>query len=973
MFRLPVQAGLLLALLTLVVEAAPPVPHWIWGTNAAPNELRFFRRVIELNARPRKVALTIACDDQAVVSVNDQAVGRTEDWKSPTTLNLTRFLTPGPNTVSVLAQNRSDAAGLLARLELTLSDGSVHFLVTDPGWETSTDGATDWTPAHDLGAHGIQPWGAVLKSPQATPAESLKTLPGFQVELIRSADVGEGSWISMAFDPKGRLWISPQGAEPLLRATLTNGHVASLQPFPTPARAAMGLLWAFDSLYVNGRGTNGTALYRLRDLDGNDTFDTCDTLQVWKGEGGEHGPHGIASDGSHLFAINGNFVSVPTNVAPTSPVRSYADDVVLPRMEDGNGFATGRKPPGGFIVRMKPDGSEPELFSAGQRNAYDLAFNEDGELFTFDSDMEGDWGLPWYRPNRILHCFAGTDHGFREGSAKWPAYYADSMGSVVDAGLGSPTGLTFGSGTKFPSTYQKALFAMDWSFGRILAFHLQPNGATYTASFEPFIQGRPLNVTDLAVGPDGALYFVTGGRGIQSGLYRVSWNGPAPATSPAAASPSPARQLRTQLTHLARTESADVIDKAWPHLGSSDPAIRYAARLAIERQPAATWKDRALAETNAPAGLTALLALARLGADADQPALLKALGRWPLDSLNEELFLLKLRTIEVSVARHGLPDESLRKLAIDKLGRQFPGRSLPINRELSQLLVAFGAPEVVARSLDLRDSAPNQAEAIHYQAVLRLARDGWNTSLRQRYLAWFHRRPKAPFPAAYIPWFRQVGLEPSNGASFDGFLRTIRQQAVASLPDSDKGELAGWITGAAVTNSPTIASTLPAPPARPPRGHVQSWKMADLQDRLATAKGNSAKGRAVYEEAQCATCHRLGSEGGAVGPDLTGAGARYSPVDLLRSLLEPSAVVSEQFQATVLTLKDGESVSGRITGESATAVSLLVDPINGRSHDFPKSNIQSRSPSAVSPMPEGLLDTFTADEILDLLAFLTHP
>ena len=84
-------------------------------------------------------------------------------------------------------------------------------------------------------------------------------------------------------------------------------------------------------------------------------------------------------------------------------------------------------------------------------------------------------------------------------------------------------------------------------------------------------------------------------------------------------------------------------------------------------------------------------------------------------------------------------------------------------------------------------------------------------------------------------------------------------------------------------------------------------------------------------------------------------------------------MVSEQFQATVLTLKDGETVSGRITGESATVVSVLVDPINGRSHDFPKANIQSRSPSSVSPMPEGLLDTFTADEILDLLAFLTRP
>ncbi len=958
----------LVLLLTPTVSAAPPQPHWVWGETVTDHEIRFFRRVINLPSRPRKAVLTVACDDQAIISVNDQAAGRNESWKSPTELNLTKFLQAGQNTLSLVARNEGTTAGILARLEVTLGDGAVQTLLSDADWETSSDAVT-WVRVRDLGVHGTAPWGEVFKARTATPAETIKTLPGFQVELLRSAEPGEGSWISLAFDPKGRLWISPQGGEPLQRATLKDGKVESLQPVLTPARAAMGMLWAFDSLYLNGRGTNGLALYRLRDTDGDDTFDRCQALRSWKGDGGEHGPHGIVADGSHLYVLNGNFVEVPSDVLASSPVRGYADDVILPRMEDGNGFGNGRKPPGGYIVRMKPDGTATELFAAGQRNAYDLAFNEDGELFTFDSDMEWDWGQPWYRPTRLLHCFAGADHGYREGSAKWPSYYADSMPPVMDIGIGSPTGVASAMGAKFPVKYRRALYLMDWSYGRILAVHPEARGASYTGSMETFLQGRPLNVTDLAVGPDGALYFITGGRGTQSGLYRVVYTGKDPSLGMSNPDPLPsaARRTRTELGELARTDSPGAVDQAWQSLGSIDPTLRFAARVALERQPLSAWKDRALAETNAPAGLTALLALARYGAPADQAALLKALARWPLDSLSDELFLLKLRTIEVSVARHGLPDASLQKLAIDKLSRQFPGRSWPINRELSQLLVAFGAPDAVSKSLDLRDSAGTQQEALHYQTILRLAREGWTPPLRQRYFAWFHRRPKAIYPPDLIGWFHDVGLEPSNGASFDGFLKTSRQQAVAALTDSEKGELAGWITGSAVTNTPAQPVVAVA---RPPRVFVQEWKTDDLAGKLSGSTGVAARGRALYEQAQCATCHRLAGEGGAIGPDLTGAGARYSRLDLLRSLTEPSAVISEQYQSTLLTLKNGDSLAGRVTGESATVVAIVTDPIAGRSRDIPKADITGREDSPVSPMPEGILNSFTAEEILDLIAYL---
>ena len=67
------------------------------------------------------------------------------------------------------------------------------------------------------------------------------------------------------------------------------------------------------------------------------------------------------------------------------------------------GHANRSRPPAAGLRRTDLDGNNLELVSVGYRNTYDIAFNADGELFTFDSDMEWDIGTPWYRPTRVCH------------------------------------------------------------------------------------------------------------------------------------------------------------------------------------------------------------------------------------------------------------------------------------------------------------------------------------------------------------------------------------------------------------------------------------------------------------------------------------------------------------------------------------------------------------------------------------------
>lgn len=833
-------------------------------------------------------------------------------------------------------------------------------------------------------------------NPQATAASELKVINGYKVDLLYSPNkAAEGSWISMAVDSKGRLIVSPQAdKQPLIRITIADGRIAKMEKIDLPVWSSMGMLHAFDSLFVSGNGNNGLGLYRLRDTDNDDQYDQLDFLRKIEGAAGEHGSHALVlGPDKMIYYMHGNFVKLPKDLSPSSPHRNYADDQVLPRAEDGNGFGANNKPPGGFILRMDPGAKNVEMIAAGMRNTYDFDFNPEGEMFCFDSDMEWDWGMPWYRPTRIYHLVSGGDYGFREGTAKWPNWYHDGLPPVVDIGIGSPTGVKFGTRSNFPVKYKKALYAMDWTYGRIVAVHLKPDGASYTGTFENFVQGKPLNVTDMEFGQDGALYFATGGRNTQSGLYRVSYEGPQPSTAtPSAAEQraekkaADARALRHQLEAFHGKSDPKALDFAWPHLISDDRFVRYAARIAVESQDVSLWQDRSLGEKKEEASFTALLALARLGNRDLQSKLIDALYNRKA-KLSEPATLEFLRVTEVALARMGPPSaESAKKIAA-RLNPIYPAKSEPLNRELSQLLIALQAPGVVKKTLDLIAKAQTQEEQIHYIFHLRNLKTGWTMDERKRYFAWFNRgndktlgegtypggagyyvtknplKEQKLHPPEVTQWFADVGRNYGDGASFPKFIINIAKDAIASLNEQERTELAPLIA-AIPTEAPKKAAK--------PRKVVKEWTMADITPVLDQAsKGRSfSKGKDAFVAAQCLACHKFGNEGGANGPDLTAVSSRFTRADVLSAVIEPSKVVSDQYQNITVYLKNGDDVTGRLLEETPDKLVLLINPLTDQKTTVARKDAQKREPSKLSPMPDGLVNILTREEILDLLAYM---
>ncbi len=982
-------AALALALLLIFsISLRAQTPEWIWHPNQgkapAENEVRFFRKTFSTEGVVARAELTATADNEMAASINGKWVTASTDWKNPTRTDVTKAVQTGENLIAIRAANHGGVAAMVARLELTFADGKKRVVVTDAEWlagsvdqsgwdkpEFKTDG---WAKVASLGQMGDEPWGDVFAPATATPAAALTVLPGFKVELLRSALPGEGSWICMTVDDWGRLIVSPQGdSQPLLRMTLSaDGQVTKVEPIPAPIHQAMGLLYAHKSLYANAHGPKGTGLYRLIDANENDQFDADEVhlLKNFAGEG-EHGYHGVVlGPDQMIYVMNGNHTKLPPGLSPDSPHKNFAEDMLLPRQWDAGGHAVGILAPGGHVLRTDPEGKEWSLVLAGFRNAYDLAFGPDGELFTFDSDMEWDWGMPWYKPTRINHCVSGGDYGWRSGTGNWPVWYPDSLPSTLDIGIGSPTGMKYGARAKFPPKYRKAMFVEDWAYGRILAVHLIPQGATYSGTFETIVRGKPLNLTGIEIGQDGAMYFITGGRGTQSGLYRVTWTGPeAPADEPSpeqvrtARAGAEARTLRYRLEAFHGKHDPAAIDFAWPHLNSDDRWIRYAARIAIEWQDTALWQDRALGETRPNASLTALLALARTGGKDVQDALLMSLGRLAGETLSEDQNLDALRVLELAFIRMGKPEETMREGVIETLSRLYPSPSERLNRELSQILIYLEAPDVVAKTLALLEAAPSLEEQNHYVFHLRTLKTGWTMAERTAYFHWLNRvRAGGAHPPELLQWFRDAGRDYSDGVSYGKFIVNFRKDAVATLTPAELAELRPIITGQAVA----------ALPATTQRAVVKEWTLNDILPVLDQAgKGRSfTRGKAAFEAAQCLVCHRFKNEGGSVGPDLTAIGFRFSRRDIIESILLPSKVVSDQYQNTTFTLKDGDDVSGRLVDEDDKKVVVVTNALTGETTEIQKSKIASSAPGKLSPMPEGLVNILAQDEILDLLAYL---
>ena len=840
------------------------------------------------------------------------------------------------------------------------------------------------------------------KTSEASNTEIAFNLPeGFVLEDLYQPSLNEqGSWVALAQGPKDIIYACDQYGKiywfkaPAIDTELKASEVHALD---LEIGEAHGLLWAFNSLYVavNKRWDddvpdtkeNGSGIYRITDNNHDGMLDKVEMLLKLDGAG-EHGPHSfvLSPEGKEIYFIAGNHTLVPEVVKENSRLpTNWGEDNLFEPYLDARGHANEIKAPGGWICKFSPDGTDWELISAGYRNPFDMAFNEDGELFAYDADMEWDIGMPWYRPTRICHVTSGSEYGWRTGSGKWPAYYPDGLPAVHNLEQGSPTAVLSGAKLNFPGTYKNGIFVMDWSFGTLYFADLKPRGSSYTAERKEFLSGTPLPLTDMIAGADGNLYFASGGRRIDSHLFRLRYTGPDSKERAALVNgeAEELRKLRQSLENHHSEESAEAIPLAWSNLDHKDRHIRYAARIALENQPVAQWFNKLMGETDTQKIIVASIAAARQGKQS-QSNILTKLNSINQEGLTTEQQLDLLRAYQLLFIRKGEPHKYDRIHTVKNLSRYFPNKSDHVNRELGQLLLYLDADGITEELVTLLDKHTKEStnlskdflteeiterseqygplireilakmppsEAIYYGVLLSHADNGWTKEAREKYFNWFYDV-----------------LNAKGGLSFKPGMENIRLAAMKNVPDSEKDyfqELSG------VYSPSTAVADLPQPIG--PGNEYQGGDMggiiwgAELADYQVDFKG----GKRAFEAGMCILCHRVRGEGAGVGPDLTQAHTKFNNYEMLFATYSPNDEISDQYANTLFHLKDGKKISGRVKSESDEKIILMPNPFNeSYTVEVSKAEVTKREPSPLSPMPSGLLNRLNPKEIKDLFAFL---
>ena len=337
----------------------------------------------------------------------------------------------------------------------------------------------------------------------------LRLPPGFEVSEFADSKLANDIF-SMTLDPHGRVVVAGRGYIRILVDDDHDGRADRAIDFADgPKDGAQGLLWEGSVLYFTGDG----GLRRYRDENGDDKADGPSELIRALKTGGEHNAHAIkrGPDG-WLYVLCGNTTGIDSTYAtlPTSPIQ---------------------KPVAGCVLRFTPDLKKSEIVADGFRNAYDMDFNPDGELFTFDSDNERCVSLPWYESTRFYHVIPGGHYGWQAPQhAQWwrfPPYFCDVVAPVAAMGRGSPTGVVCYRQAQFPEHYRGGLFLLDWTFGRVYFVSLQRSGATYRCRKEIFLEAVGDNgfaPTAVVVHPvTGDLYVSIGGRGTRGAVYRIRY------------------------------------------------------------------------------------------------------------------------------------------------------------------------------------------------------------------------------------------------------------------------------------------------------------------------------------------------------------------------------------------------------------------------------------------------------------------
>jgi cytochrome c2 len=632
---------------------------------------------------------------------------------------------------------------------------------------------------------------------------------------------------------------------------------------------------------------------------------------------------------------------------------------------------------GGGIVRVRPDGTEMEIYSHGTRNIYDIAIDPYMNIFTRDNTNDGGgWNI------RFSHQIQSGEYGYPE---LFQHFTDEILPALADLGGGSGTGALFMDEPNWPEKYNHVPMMADWGRSELFIHRIQPDGASFKQNEEDFI-ALP-QITDLDI--DGS------GR-----LYLSAWDGAGYSGNPDRG--YVVRAVPTDWTYKAfpNLKTASVDDLAGMLKFGSAVARLNASQELITR-PAEQAGKAALAiasDVSVPlyARVAGLYTYAQISRESGIPALVqlsqeKEIKEFALRALADRKWT-SAAAVPIEPFLNALKDPSERVQAIAIIGL---GRLGKVEAAKSLLAIKVPASFVApGKQAEGPHATPNSAIILPHLAVKALvsinavsacvnavgtenstlalwalrymydtkAVDGLTSAyklskdekLKKQILTTLSRlyKKEAPYdaswwwgtrPDSHGPYYK--GIVWDGSARIKKFLTAERlkanstgKQFFADLNARNQMDIAGFGGEEKVVAAKEVKVDLEK--IRNKKGQIGKSSIEDVMLMIAKIKGDPATGKALFARQGCIACHSLTRGEKLKGPFMGQIGSIMNRQQIAESILKPSASISQGFTGSVFTIK--------------------------------AADILTRKELKTSMMPTGLASALSYDEFASLVTFLSQ-
>ena len=659
---------------------------------------------------------------------------------------------------------------------------------------------------------------------------------------------------------------------------------------------------------------------------------------------------------------------------------------------------------GGGILRVRPDGTEMEVYTHGLRNIYDVAIDPYMNIFTRGNTNDGGgWNI------RFIHQIQSGEYGY---PVLFQHFTEEILPALVDVGGGSGTGSLFMDDPTWPAKYNHVPMMADWGRSQLYIHRVTPDGPSYTQKEEEFV--KLAQITDVDIDASGRVYMSAwDGAGYSGNPNKGFVVRAIPKDWKYKAFPDVKKLSVNELANLLKSESG---------------VARLAAQQEMLARPAnqtsaAAWKiasDKSLPDYVRVAGMYTYAqavgaeGISNLAKLTTEPAMREYALRVLAD---RKLFIDK---IPLKTFTDALSDESPRVKAaaiigIGRLGRKEAAPALLATKVPSSFVAPVGdaegphatpnsaivLPHLAVRALISLDATDACVKAIGTEnSTLALwalrymhepkAVDGLitaygktkDTKLKTEIAGTLARlyHEEAPYdgswwwstrPDTHGPYYKTITWESSPKIK-DFLLKEWKnapdKNFYTSLNDKLRLDIAEFGTNEKVAAKEEVKVDLEK--IKNKKGQVGEASIEDVMLAMDKIKGDPETGKKLFTRQGCVACHSLNKGETMKGPFMGQIGSIMARDQIAESILKPNASISQGFATVMITAKGNKTYMGFVTGESANELTLR--DIAGQVTRIKTSDIIKRQEMENSMMPAGLANALSYEEFASLITFLSQ-